>query len=318
MTNGNGNTALQTISEYDGLVMVVAPLEALKRVQELQAFVKTVMKAGVDYGVIPGTGGKPSLFQPGAQKLCEIYGFAVEYANVDGSILDWQTPLFFFRKRCILTSRRDGRFVCDGVGSCNSREDRYAYRWVSERDIPRGMDKSSLRSRTKGKRGEEYTQYRLPNDDIYSLVNTMEKMAAKRALVHATLNATRSSGQFTQDVEDLPREAFGAEDKHRSWDRAGEPPMESAKPTAKDSMPEDHKALHDWIGARIACARVIEDLVALKAPFLRLKESERADLREPWTERQRAIQFGEVPDAEPESVEQPTTEGSAKADAAHD
>ena len=300
MSDRNGNTALQTTSEYDGLVMVVAPLEAQNRVQELQAFVKTVMKAGVDYGVIPGTGGKPSLFQPGAQKLCEIYGFAVEYASVEGSIIDWQTPLFFFRKRCILTSRRDGRFVCDGVGSCNSREDRYTWRWLYPNEVPKGMDKSTLRTREKNKS----TQYRVPNEDIYSLVNTMEKMAAKRALVHATLSATRSSGQFTQDVEDLPREAFGAEDKHRSWDRAGEPPVEAQK--AGGAQPEDHKALHDWIAARIACARVIEDLVALKAPFLRLKESERADLREPWTERQRAIQFGEVPDPEPEVVETPT------------
>lgn len=302
MSDANGCTALQTVSEYDGLVMVVSPAEALKRVQELQAFVKKVLKAGVDYGVIPGTGGKPSLFQPGAQKLCEIYGFAVEYANVEGSILDWNTPLFFFRKRCILTSRRDGRFVCDGVGSCNSREDRYAWRWVYPNDVPKGMDITTLRTREKGK----YTQYRISNEDIYSLINTMEKMAAKRALVHATLSATRSSGQFTQDVEDLPKEAFGAEDKHRSWDRAGEPPVEAQKPsTTQDAPPEDHKALHDWLAERIACARVIQDLVALKGPFLRLKESERADLRDPWTERQRAIQFGEVPDPEPESPATP-------------
>lgn len=309
MTGDSGCAALQTVSEYDGLVMVVSPAEALKRVQELQAFVKKVMKAGIDYGVIPGTGGKPSLFQPGAQKLCEIYGFAVSYENMDGTILDWKEPLFFFRKRCILTSRRDGRFVCDGVGSCNSREDRYAFRWVSERDVPRGMDKSTLRTRVKGKGKDTWTQFRLPNEDIYSLVNTMEKMAAKRALVHATLNATRSSGQFTQDVEDLPREAFGAEDKHRSWDRAGEPPTDAVKPAdSKAGPPEDHKALHDWIADRIACARVIEDLVALKGPFLRLKESERADLRDPWTERQRAIQFGEIPDPEPEPEQTPVEE----------
>jgi hypothetical protein len=55
----------------------------------------------------------------------------------------------------------------------------------------------------------QFKSYRVPNAELCDLVNTMEKMACKRALVHATLGATRTSGIFTQDVEDLPREAFG-------------------------------------------------------------------------------------------------------------
>ncbi len=42
--------------DYQGLTMMVSPAEALKRVQELQAFVAAVMVRGVDYDVIPGTG----------------------------------------------------------------------------------------------------------------------------------------------------------------------------------------------------------------------------------------------------------------------
>ncbi|KKK67335.1 hypothetical protein LCGC14_2955110, partial [marine sediment metagenome] len=44
---------------------------------------------------------------------------------------------------------------------------------------------------------------RVENDDPYTLVNTLLKMAKKRALVDAVLSATRSSGLFTQDVEDF-------------------------------------------------------------------------------------------------------------------
>lgn len=200
------------MAEYSGLTMVTSPAEALRRVQELQAFVKMVMVHGMDYGVIPGTD-KPSLFQPGAQKLAEIYGFAHTFQDVTVTE-DWDKPFFLYRKRCVLTLRSDGRFIGDGIGSCNSREDRYAWRWIW--DPPTGVDAALVKTR-KTKSGK--TQWRVPNDDIFSLVNTVEKMACKRALIHAVIGATRSAGIFTQDVEDLPQEVFGSAEEHRSWER---------------------------------------------------------------------------------------------------
>jgi hypothetical protein len=44
--------------------------------------------------------------------------------------------------------------------------------------------------------------YRIPNPDGADVVNTIQKMAQKRALVAATLLATSASEFFTQDVED--------------------------------------------------------------------------------------------------------------------
>jgi hypothetical protein len=44
--------------------------------------------------------------------------------------------------------------------------------------------------------------YRIPSPDIADVVNTIQKMAQKRALVAATLIATSASEFFTQDVED--------------------------------------------------------------------------------------------------------------------
>jgi hypothetical protein len=45
--------------------------------------------------------------------------------------------------------------------------------------------------------------YRIPNDEIPDLANTILKMAQKRALVAATLIATGLSDYFTQDIEDF-------------------------------------------------------------------------------------------------------------------
>lgn len=226
-------------AEYTGLRMVVSPEEALKRVQELQAFVARVMVRDTDYGVIPGTGDKPALLQPGAQKLAEIYGFAIDFEDA-GSTEDFDKPLFVYKKKCILTSRRDGRFICASIGSCNSREDRYAYRWVSEKQIPGGMDKAMLKYRdTKYGR-----KYRIANDDICGLANTMEKMACKRAMVGAVISATRSSGVFTQDVEDLPAEAFGNVEESRSWSNE---PGQTATPKVQDAEFEEPPKMSDRV-----------------------------------------------------------------------
>ena len=52
-----------------------------------------------------------------------------------------------------------------------------------------------------------FVLYRNPNPDGADVVNTIQKMAQKRALVAATLIATSASEFFTQDVEDA--DSFG-------------------------------------------------------------------------------------------------------------
>lgn len=195
--------------DYRGLEMSMAPLEAKRRLQELQAFVQAAMVKDVDYGRIPGVD-KDCLFQQGAQKLAELYGFSHRFVPVE-SVKDWERGFFYFEYRCILESRRDGSLIGEGIGSCNSRESKYAGRWVFGNDVPPGLNRATLKVRkgTSKKNGKPFELFLVPNEDPYSLVNTLQKMGAKRAYIHAVIAATRSSGLFTQDVEDLPPEAFG-------------------------------------------------------------------------------------------------------------
>lgn len=150
--------------QYVGLTMVSSPQLAQQRLAQLQDFVKEVMIEGVDHGTIPGTP-KPTLYQPGAQKLCEIYGLAPEF-EFTSRREDWENGFLAYEARCTLISRRDGGKVGTGIGACNSQESRYKKRSAAD------------------------------------LQNTLMKMACKRALVHAVLGATRSAGIFTQDIED--------------------------------------------------------------------------------------------------------------------
>jgi hypothetical protein len=241
--------------EYQGLVMITSPKEALRRYEELQAFVKEVMVKGLDYGIIPGTQ-RPTLLQPGAQKLEEIYGFAHVFEDA-AKVEDWERGFFHYRKRAVITLRSDGRYIGDGIGSCNSKEARYAYRWAFENEVAKGIDKASLRSETRqGKNGKPYTRYRLPNEDIFSLVNTIEKMAAKRALVHGLIGATRSSGVFEQDLEDLPPEVFGEADESRSWQREQAADVATAKA-------KTHEEIARALMAKITAAKTEKELQAI-------------------------------------------------------
>lgn len=199
--------------------MVTNVRETKARLDELQAFVKDVMVPGEDYGVIPGTK-KPVLLKPGAEKLCEVYGYA-QQVEVVTRVEDWEKPFFHYEVRCELLSKRTGRVIGAGVGSCNSLEARYRWR-DAQRLCPqcgapaiiKGKDEYGGGFLCYAKKGgcgvkfadddtsiTEQTLGKVENDDVYTLVNTILKMAKKRAVVDATLSVTRSSALFTQDEE---------------------------------------------------------------------------------------------------------------------
>jgi hypothetical protein len=165
-------------------------------------FFREVMQEGVDYGIIPGTD-KPTLLKPGAEGLCEFYNFA---PTIAGKVEDKNHESGYYAVDITirLIHRASGAIIGEGVGHANTFESRYRWRWVYERDVPRGMDKDELFSKEfNGKGNSKYTKYRMENDDMHSIWNTVLKMAKKRALVDATLAATRSSGIFTQTEQEL-------------------------------------------------------------------------------------------------------------------
>jgi len=186
---------------------LILPSEAdlkkeLYAIDKFQALVRANLKEGVDYGVIPGTK-KPSLLKPGAEKTTKLLGLADTY-EVMQRVEDWDKPFFNYEIKCTLIQIVTGTIISEGLGSCNSWESKYRYRWVWPDDVPQNIDRTKLVKKT-GKRRDGkgiYTQYRMDNEDIFSQVNTLLKMAGKRALVDAALHAGRLSELFTQDIED--------------------------------------------------------------------------------------------------------------------
>lgn len=180
----------------------VEPDHAQQLLQKIAQFQKVVQKTllkDVDYGVIPGTSGKPTLYKSGAEKIIRIFNCCDRYEVLDKTE-DWQRPFFRYLVKCQLIGLHTGKVLSEGVGECNSMEAKYRYRWVREEDIPPELAKEELKYK-ETKKGERL--YRIPNDEIYSQVNTILKMAKKRALVDAALSLGRLSAVFTQDLEDV-------------------------------------------------------------------------------------------------------------------
>ena len=174
-----------------------------------QQFFREVMVPEVDYGTIPGTP-KPTLYKPGAEKLCELYGFAIEMADKREE-RDFKTGFYLAEVTVRLRHRCTGQVVAEGVGEANVYEAKYRWRWVGERDLPKGMDKENLLAKEFSSRdgGSKWSKYRIENADLFDQWNTVLKMAKKRALVDATLSATRSSGIFSQSEDDFEAYIMG-------------------------------------------------------------------------------------------------------------
>lgn len=124
-----------------------------------------MMLEGVDYGLIPGCN-KPSLYKSGAEKLCDIFGLS-KLIEVINRTEDWSKGLFSYEIKATLINKKTGLVEAEGIGSCNSLEKKYK------------------------------------NQDGFTIANTILKIAKKRALVDAVLSSTRTSGLFTQDMEDI-------------------------------------------------------------------------------------------------------------------
>jgi|SRR5215471_1289442 len=178
--------------------------QVIEQVQKVQQLMSAVMKEGEHYGVIPGTQ-KPTLLKPGAEKLCLTFRLRPDPVPINAV----ETPeLVSYVVRCTLTHIPTGLEWGSGLGSCNSRENKYRFRWIATTERPDKPESERMKAAGLGgwrKIGDKWVWHlKVENDNAMEMQNTILKMASKRALVAAVLNATAASDCFTQDLEDLP------------------------------------------------------------------------------------------------------------------
>lgn len=196
------------------------PAHAIRaQVNLIQEVMKEVMIKDTHFGIIPGTP-KPSLYKPGAEKLCLTFRLDPQYESVDRFLGEH----LFVKSKCTLYHSTTGRRLGSGEGSCSTKESKYAYR-KGQRLCPKCGKESIIKGKAEygggwlcfDKKGgckakwpdgakeiEDQNTDRVPNEDLADQYNTVLKMANKRSLIAAVLNVTGASDIFTQDIEDLP------------------------------------------------------------------------------------------------------------------
>lgn len=189
----------------------------------LEKYASQALVPDHDYGVIPGTSRK-NLLKPGAEKLLHIYGLFPRFTCTD-KVEVWGgpemvayggRPFFRYIYRCDVVWARnmgDGTLVDVVVANCdgeaNSRESKYDFRWEPEFKLtPEQVEQATTQGWEREERvaktsGKKFWWVKMPNADPFTLVNTLMKMAQKRAMVGATLIAVKASDLFTQDLEDM-------------------------------------------------------------------------------------------------------------------
>ena len=224
-----------------------ALLEAAERYATLIEFYKGQMKEGLDYAVIPGTA-KPSLLQPGADKLCALFGLTTTLEITD-VVKDWigkdtyGEPFFAFSYRCRIYRTGTDILLGEADGSCSSFERGFRYR-NAKPSCPDCGQETIFKSKTEdgwfcwlkqggcGAKfkandpkitGQEVGQVK--NPDIFDLVHPIQMRAQKRAKVAAVRTVTCSSEFFTQDMEELTIPASRSTEPTKSAE-----PQNSSKP----------------------------------------------------------------------------------------
>lgn len=193
MSENNAVTTLTLVTRQD--------VDGLKAQRDMLAeFVRSQLKAADfsnpqspsygegDYGIIPGTK-KTCLFKPGAEKLLRLFNLTARFKLADKEV-DKAANFAMYTYSCEILDRA-GRLIASCDASVNSQEKKYTKRTVWQ----------------KGPNGSKSVEEETP---IFDVLNTIMKMAQKRALIGATLIATGGSDYFTQDIlepEDLKAQA---------------------------------------------------------------------------------------------------------------
>jgi hypothetical protein len=145
--------------------------------KQLIKFVKTQLVRDVDYGIIPGVK-SPSLYKPGAEKLANLFQLGSRIVKTDKQI-DIEKNFAMIGHTVEIFHLPTGKAISQCEGITNSQEKK----WRERKDYKTG---------------------RTDPTPVGDVLNTLGKMALKRAYVGAVIMAVGASDFFTQDVEDMP------------------------------------------------------------------------------------------------------------------
>ncbi len=178
-----------------------------------------------DFGVIPGTK-KRTLFKQGAEKILRLFGLGARFRQTVREI-DRAQNFCMFEYECeIYHLRNPATVIAMCAANANNLEKKYETRAIYEN-------------------GRKVGEEPVP---IGELINTLTRMAQKRALVGATLLATGASEFFAMgEIDDLGGES--AADSKPQPEFNGPVPQCCGRPMMKSKFPDQQTGIHNfWCG----------------------------------------------------------------------
>ena len=197
--------------------------EVRRRINQIGELLRDVLQEDVHYGKVPGCGDKPTLLKPGADKICMMFRLEASYEFTPHNLPNGHRE---YDCTCTLTHIPTGTKWGQGVGFASTMESKHRYRGTQGEPTGNPVPRAYWDARNAGdmKKAQDIiggTQFmakknpdtngweifkklaeKQENLDPADQINTVKKMAAKRARVDAVLTATAASDCFTQDIGD--------------------------------------------------------------------------------------------------------------------
>ena len=189
-----------------------------------------LMKNETHYGVVPGCGKKQVLLKPGAELIMTLFRF--------GSELTVEEFSDGFDVRYRVTARGfhipTGNTIGYGIGEASTSEKKYKWRAA----VCHEEYEATPETRRQIAYLKDYSGKIVPTEQVRQnpadILNTVLKMAKKRAQVDLCLTATACSDIFVQDIDD-PDTQNGCglgEDQKQGQNRYRQPQQRAAAPAA--------------------------------------------------------------------------------------
>lgn len=146
----------------------------------LRQMVKEVLVEGRDYGSVPGVP-EDFLWEPGADQIIAAFNCRPGPVRVINQVDDGEKISVVLEVP--IMSLQTGQEVSCGVGAASTYETKHKYRWVRRDELPDwGYTAKEAVDSLKTKKDKwNNIKYRVPNPEHAELMNTIWKIARKRA-----------------------------------------------------------------------------------------------------------------------------------------
>ncbi len=242
--------------------------QTVKSIALLQDMTRTLLHRGRDYGRTPGTP-QDGLWDPGASLIIASFNCYCGQRRVI-SLVENEEKISIIVEVPII-SHQTGQEVGSGIGAASSLETKHRWRYFTPDELKdMGYSEEQFKTLHKSRSDAQRGKYGIENPEFQELLNTLTKMASKRAEVDAA--------ESLPGVASVLREMFTPEKPGRDtktetatkyqgpkWQHFWGEATRLGYTEAETHTELKVKSMQDWLAAGKSLDDAINELVRLAA-----------------------------------------------------